>query len=439
MKKSFFRIGVIAERTRAYSRAILEGIGDFVSTQSNWQMDLLEAEQLKDPKARSKYDGFIVRILDDKTEDLLVSTGKPVIDIYRRQERVTFTALHTDFNALAKMVVDFYADRLFTTIAYCGIPGAYYSDRCERALATATAERNMNLIPYRPRLRKAVSHHVVLNERMDSIADSASLRTWLRSLPKPIAVFCNNDYRATQVIKCCGELGLRVPTDIAVLGSNNDILLCSCASTQISSIDLNAKAIGHHACQFLAEAFAHPAARLTPRFHEHPPFRIIERTSTDVFRCSNPWLSDALIYIRRNISSGINFADVVRHIGCSHVTANQVFRAELGRTIHQEIIHQRLAFACKLLRETNDSAAKIALESGFSNPQYFSKVFLRTYGKTPNAWRRLHSALQQNHFTFSTFNSKMKMPRLSTTVKSVRPNDCCVSWLTRKPDALRSV
>ncbi len=393
MKRRDFRIGVIAERTRAYSRAILEGIGDFVSTQSNWQMDLLEAEQLEYPKVRSRYDGFIVRILDDRTEDLLVSTGKPVVDIYRRKEHVAFTALHVDFNALAKMAVEFYADRLFTTIAYCGIPGIYFCDRCEHALETATAENNMTLISYRPRLRKTISHHAVLEERMHSVADSAALRTWLRSLPKPIAVFCSNDSRAFQLIQCCEELGLCVPTDIAVLGTNNDILLCSCASTQISSIDLNARAIGHQACRFLAEAFAHPSAQIQPTIYENPPLRLVERTSTDVFHCSHPGLSDALVYIRRNISSGVNFADVVNYIGRSHVTANQIFRAELGRTIHQEIIRQRLAFACRLLRETNDSAAKIALESGFSNPQYFSKVFLRAYGKTPNTWRQLHSAL----------------------------------------------
>ncbi len=393
MKARCFKIGVVAERTRAYSRAILEGIGEFVSTQNNWQMDLLEAEELESPKVRSRYDGFAVRILDDRTEDLLVSTGKPVVDLYRRKEDVAFTALHVDFNALAKMAVDFYADRLFTTLAHCGLPGIYFCERCERALETATAERNMTFIPYRPRTHKVISHHAGLSERMNNIADSASLRTWLRSLPKPIAVFCNNDYRAFQLIKCCGELGLRVPTDIAVLGTNNDILLCSCASTQISSIDLNARAIGHQACRFLAEAFADPSAQIRPTIYENPPFRLVERASTNVFHCSHPWLSDALVYIRRNISSGVNFADVVKYIGRSHVTANQVFRAELGRTIHQEIIRQRLAFACRLLRETNDSAAKIALEAGFGNPQYFSKVFLRAYGKTPNAWRHLHSAL----------------------------------------------
>ncbi len=115
---------------------------------------------------------------------------------------------------------------------------------------------------------------------------------------------------------------------------------------------------------------------------------MVERTSTDVFHCSHPWLSDALAYIHRNISSGVNFTDVVNYIGYSHVTVNQVFHAELGRTIHQEIIRQRLALACRLLRETHDSAAKIAREAGYSNPQYFSKAFLRTYGKTPNAWRQ---------------------------------------------------
>ena len=78
----------------------------------------------------------------------------------------------------------------------------------------------------------------------------------------------------------------------------------------------------------------------------------------------------------------------MRHLGYSHTTVNNAFRYELGTTVQQEIIRQRLALARRLLRETPDSAAEVSAQAGFRNPQYFSKVFSEAFGATPDAWRR---------------------------------------------------
>ena len=125
-----------------------------------------------------------------------------------------------------------------------------------------------------------------------------------------------------------------------------------------------------------------------PRVVLHPPRRVVERASTEIYPFRTPWLSDAMVYIARNVSKGVTAKDVFARLGYSHTAVNNAFRAELGTSVHQEIQRQRLALACRLLKETDHTAAKIATDSGFLNPQYFSRAFSSAFGTSPDAWRK---------------------------------------------------
>ncbi len=384
--KTIRNIGVFCERSRAHGRSILEGLAEFALTQYDWRLNLLETEQISNHTALARCDGFIVRVMDNKTAQTFAAIGKPVIDMYGRNNTFDFTTLRLDDGAIARMAAEFYAERLFTSVAYCGFHGLRFSDERRRAFVHAANARGARCLIYRPDAAANITDTFFREEKIGRVSDTPSLKKWLKELPKPIAVFCCNDVRAFQLMKCCEELEISVPREVAVLGVDNDTLLCSFTSAPISSIDTDSKALGRRAGELLLEAFSDKSTK--PHLVKHPPRRVIERVSTDVFQFSNPWLSDALIYIRRNLAAGVNATDVVRHLGYSHTTVNKAFRANLGTTVQQEIIRQRLDFACKRLRETKDSASKIAADAGFQSPQYFSKVFYETYHQTPDTWRR---------------------------------------------------
>ncbi len=383
--KQFLQIGVSCERSRAHGRALLEGLAEFARTQYDWRLNLLETEQLTNPAILARFDGFIVRVMDDATACALRALKKPVIDIYGRQSPIEFTTLNLDDSAIAKMALDFFVDRLFTSVAYCGFPGLRFSDARAHTFINAATARKIRCITYAPNTSGKIKDTFFRTERADRAADEAALKRWLKSLPKPIAVFCCNDLRALHIMKCCEDLKINVPRDVAVLGVDNDTLLCSFTSVPLSSIDTRSKALGRCAGELLSQALSGDSEK--PRLIKHPPRRVLERASTDVFQFSIPWLSDALVFIRQNLNKGVNASDVVRHLGYSHTTVNKAFNAELGTTVQQEIIRQRLAFACKQLKETNDSAGKISADAGFQSPQYFSKVFYDTYHQTPDVWR----------------------------------------------------
>ena len=79
---------------------------------------------------------------------------------------------------------------------------------------------------------------------------------------------------------------------------------------------------------------------------------------------------------------------MIARLGYSHTTVGKAFRDELGTSVQQEIIRQRRERACRLLRETTRTAADIAAACGYPSAQYFAHIFAKTFGVTPDAWRK---------------------------------------------------
>src|SRR4029453_7371701 len=77
--------------------------------------------------------------------------------------------------------------------------------------------------------------------------------SWLASLPKPVAVFAANDLWGSELVQAARERGLRVPDDVALLGVDNEELLCELAHPPLSSIRLSGAQIGAAAVALLED------------------------------------------------------------------------------------------------------------------------------------------------------------------------------------------
>lgn len=69
--------------------------------------------------------------------------------------------------------------------------------------------------------------------------DASRLSGWLRAAPKPMAVFAAEDITALNVLTICQTLNLRIPEQVAVLGTSDDELVCSLSVPALSSIAAN--------------------------------------------------------------------------------------------------------------------------------------------------------------------------------------------------------
>ena len=381
------RIGIQIERSRAHGRALLAGVADYALDMPDWRFDLLSSEELADSRFLSRYDGFIVRVMDARTADALAESGRPVVDTYGRLDGCVFDTIRLDDAAIANMAADCFAAHHFETCAFCGFAGPRFSTARGNAFMAAMRNSNRKCHTYSGEENSRLDDTFFRNERTDFIPDKVALREWIMSLPKPIAVFCCNDIRAFQFMRVCEASGVKVPSEVAVLGVDDDVALAMFTRPPLSSINTDPFSLGRRAGRMLAERMSMPDGA-PPRMELHSPRRVVERASTETYPFRTPWLSDAMVFITRNVSRGINASDVIAKLGYSHTAVNNAFRAELGRSVHEEIQSQRLALACRLLRETDRSAARIATDVGFLNPQHLSRTFSAAFGTPPDDWRR---------------------------------------------------
>jgi len=378
------RIALQIEKDRAHGRAMIEGISSY-ALGAGWRLELVEPHAFDAARGLRNYDGFIVRIMDDRTERRLAASGKCVVDTYGRNDRIRFDTVRLDDDAIAEMAAGCFREHLFRNMAYCGFPGLRFSDQRGAAFARAAKAGNAVCTVYAAPGRR-IRDTFFRSESTGTPADADALARWLRALPKPVAVFCCNDLRACHLIRICRDMRIDVPHDVALLGVDNDALLCTFANPPFSSIDTDPFALGRHAAELLSRQMSRKS-KARPDLVRHRPRRLVERASTETFPTPTPWLADALTFIRRHLSEGISAADVVRHLGYSHTTVGKAFSSEVGCSVQQEIIRQRLARACRLLRETDLPAAQIALNCGYPSAQYFAHVFAREFSETPGQWR----------------------------------------------------
>lgn len=379
-------IGIAIDRQRTYGRRLCQGIVDYVRTRTDWTLQLIEPSDLEKPARLATCDGFIARVLNDQIARRLAATGKPVVDVFCERPYPTFASADQNARLIGQMAARHFIEHHFSHFAFCGYNGISYSDLRRDAFCHCLELNHFSCTVYRtpPSVLKMLSQLRLRGETLVQPKDHGRLANWLQRLEKPLAVFCANDMRAYQVIAVSKELGFDVPHDVAVLGVDDE-LVCEFIQPTLSSIDPNGRGVGHAAAETLAHLFDDPAnPPVSPKIG---PLRLVERQSTNVFPLDPPWLSDALVYIRNNVTNQLTASDVYRHLGKSHTLVDQAFRKTLKSSVQQEIIRQRLTEAKRLVSTTDLPLGQVARRAGFTSPQYFCSAFTKAFGASPTAIR----------------------------------------------------
>ena len=383
------RIALQIEKNRAHGRALLKGIADYALENTSWRLELVDPQRLANAAYVASFDGLIVRVMDDATAETLLRARKPVVDTYGRIDDNPLASIRLDDAAIADMALQCFVEHHYHVFAYCGFGGLRFSDARGAAFKVRAERVGTFVASFGGSARHRIADVFFRNEQT-TVPDAKALGKWLLALPKPIALFCCNDLRAMQVLTVCADVGVSVPSDVAVLGADNDVLLCTFTNPSLSSVETDPFSLGRRAAQMLDEQLqrSEPAASDAPPSVRHPPKRVVERMSTHVYPFRTPWLAEAVDYIRRNLAKGVTADDVVRHIGYSHPTVSRAFVAELGHSVKKEILCQRSRLACRLLKETSYSAGEVSARCGYRSPQYFSHCFAEAFGTPPDVWRK---------------------------------------------------
>ena len=388
------RVAVIVERDRAYGRELCCGIADAALHEDGWALEFVDADSLKRQKSLRGFDGAIARVVDDAMAQRLTASGLPVVDVFCNKRYPQFGSVDGDQAAIGRKAAEHFLARRFTSFAYCGYEGYNYSDERRDAFAAMLKEHYFPCSVFKTPRRALAEYEAIVTRREDVSlgADARSLAQWLKGLPPRTAVFCCHDTRAYQVLCICRSENIAVPDSLAVLGVDNDPLVCSFMAPSISSIDNSGHRVGATAVAVLSQMMRSKAAREKPPSIRVKPGEVVQRRSTETYAFAQKWISDALVYISRNVDKRLTAEDVAAFAGKSLPTVEEGFRKALGRTVQQELIESRLAEAKRLLANTTLSVAEVVARSGFASAQYFCRVFKSDTGLTAESWRGQNNA-----------------------------------------------
>ncbi len=280
-------------------------------------------------------------------------------------------------NAVGCLAAEHFLERGFTHFAFCGFDHMHWSRVRQEGFVRRLAQGGFVVHLYEP---PGPSSHVAWEAEQTSMAD------WLKSLPKPIGLLACNDDRAQQVFEANKASGLRVPDEIAILGVDNDDMICELTNPPLSSVTLNFEEAGYEAAAQLDRQMK--GKEVSTREIYVRPTHVHTRQSTDVLAVQDPVVAKALRFIRDRACDILSVEDVVTTTAISRRLLERHFRQTVGTGIHKEIQRVRVERACQMLVETNWSLANIAERCGFSNAIHFGVAFKRQMKITPEQHRR---------------------------------------------------
>lgn len=373
------RVALLIETSNAYARGLLRGIYSFAREQGSWATFLPEHSRGELPAQslnRWRGDGIIARIENQQIADMVARLKLPVVDVSATGALPNVPWVETHDESIAQLAIDHFRQRGFRHFAFCG------DDRF--AWSRYRREGMQRLLE-----NSSQTCHVFGSQVVRSLNDDEQeLTEWLLKLPKPVGILSCYDLRGRQLIEICQRNQIAVPEQVAVLGVDNDELVCNLSEIPLSSVIPNASGAGYLAAKLLSQMLAGETVDATA--HLLKPMGIVTRQSTDSLAIDDAVVIQAMQFIREHACSGIKVEDLLRTTKLTRRVLESRFKKYLGHSPHDAIQNVRLRRAEELLIETDLPLAIVADRSGFLHTEYFSVVFKRWKGVSPSQYRQSH-------------------------------------------------
>jgi len=214
----------------------------------------------------------------------------------------------------------------------------------------------------------------------------SELSHWLNALPKPIGLMCCDDNQGLHVTEAARHANIRIPDEVAVLGVDNDEMLCDLSDPPLSSIGLDTEKSGYEAARLMAQMIEQKTCIANDVLVQ--PTQVITRHSTDIFACKDKYIVQALKYIHENLDKNLKVDQVLKEVPLSRRSLEKRFIQNTGYPVYEYIYNQRIEEFTRKLLETDMTIFEIALDLGLSDSKNIARQFKQIKGITPVEYRK---------------------------------------------------
>ncbi|MEM6391709.1 MAG: DNA-binding transcriptional regulator [Planctomycetota bacterium] len=365
------RIAVIIQPELAFGREVIRGIARYARQKPQWRLHSMVPY---DPVPPSRWiaDGGIGHTPPDDWHGLLTPDAPRVLVGFVGP--VDAARVRSDDAEIGKLGADHLIEQGLRHFVFAGEADSGRGQGFRAAVEAA----GHTLLPLPSRLARSV--RTKYRPPVEGIAD------WLRQAPKPLGVMAMHDVQARFVSLACRLAQLRVPDDVAIVGVDNDELLCELSDPPLSSVDQGMLEMGYEAAALLDRMLSGgPAEKVVLS-----PKRVVTRQSSDTLAIDDPDVAAAIRFIRSHAAEDISINEVAQAIPAARRTLERRFTKVIGHTLLEELQRVRVRNARNLLTTTDRPLSQVAEACGFNSLKHFHEVFRRHTDSTPATFRRKH-------------------------------------------------
>jgi len=325
-------------------------------------------------------DGILAALNTAEEADCAATLSLPVVNISSALLQSPVPRSIVDNHAIGALAADHLVCKGFQDYAFYGLSDVRYSTDRHHGFEERLGLSGYRSVQFLSKPTFGLGGNLWLNQHR-------ALAEWLTVLPTPCGLFAVSDYRGRQVLDACRQLDLQVPEQIAVIGVDNEQVICEHAYPTLTSVARNDQLEGYRAAAMLDRLLN--GKRVSLEEPPIPPLQVVERESTATFAVSDSRLRDALSFLHQHIERPITIDQIKDHAGVSRRWLEYAFRDTLGETPYQYLRRQRLALARRLLAEEPTAKVySIAQQAGFSSAKQLAIAFQQDFGMSPREYRR---------------------------------------------------